>query len=119
MKHVEVSQPQVAVPDEGEAHQPLRPELMESAAINDGQSASMSTLTLSAPAPDVATTNTWMVRGEEIVLVTRPSTQLRTYSLEFAGLMKSWSGLLNQASVFDGQLRVSVVLCCFLCVDIF
>ena len=33
--------------------------------------------------------------------------------------MKSWSGLLNQASVFDGQLRVSVVLCCFLYVDFF
>ena len=36
MKHVEVSQPQVAVPDEGEAHQPLGPELMESTTIDDG-----------------------------------------------------------------------------------
>ena len=95
MEHVDVSQPQVATLDEGKAHQPLGSELTESGAIDDGQSASVSTPTMSAPAPDVATMSTQMVGEEETVPVTGPSTQLRTYSPEFAGLMKSWSGLLN------------------------
>ena len=81
--------------DEREAHQPLGLELKESTANDDEQSASVSTPTPSAPAQDVATTSTWMVGEEEAIPVTEPSTQLWMYSPEFAGLMKSWSGLLN------------------------
>jgi len=58
MEHVEVSQPQVAAPNEGEAHQPLGLELTESTTVEDGQSASVSTPTPSAPALDVAMTST-------------------------------------------------------------
>ena len=118
---MEAPQPQVAAVDDGKAHQTLGLEPAEFAATEDGQSAraSVSTPAPSAPALDVATMSTQMVGEEETVPVTGPSTQLRTYSPEFAGLMKSWSGLLNQASVFDGQLRVSPILCCFLRVDVF
>ena len=71
---MEVSEPQVATHDEGEAHQPLGPEVMEFATIDDGQSTSVSTPSLSAPAPDVATTSTRMVKEEEAIPVTGPST---------------------------------------------
>ena len=74
----------------------------------------MSTATPSALALAVAMTSTWMAKEEEVIPVTGLSTQLQAYSPEFVGLMKSWSGLLNQASVFDGQLRVCIIPCYFL-----
>ena len=63
-------------PGDGEAHQPLGSKLVESA--EDGQSAraSMSTPTLSTPAPDVATTSTRLVEDEEVIPITGLGTQL-------------------------------------------
>lgn len=93
----------MAAPNDGEAHQSLGPEQSESTIANDGQStrASVGAPTPSMPAPDVVTMSTRQVKEEETVLVTGPGTQLWTYSPEFARLMKSWSRLLNQASIFD------------------
>ena len=69
-------QPQISAPADGEAHQSLGPELMESATAEDEHSAraSMSTPILSAPAPDVATMSTRLVEEEEVASVNRPGT---------------------------------------------
>ena len=50
---------------------------------------------------------------DDVIPITGPGTQLQAYNLEFTGLMKSWSGLLDQASAFDGQLRVSKYILSF------
>ena len=65
-------------PGDGEAHQPLGPKPVESANTEDGQSAraSMSTPTLSTPAPDVAMTSTRLVEDEEVIPITGLGTQL-------------------------------------------
>ena len=54
------------------------------------------------PALEAPTTSTLQAEEDDVVPGTRPGTQLHAYNPEFAGLMKSWSELLNQASVFDG-----------------
>ena len=73
---MEAPQPQVAVANDGKAHQTLGPELAESAATKDGQSAraSVSTPTPSAPALDMAMTSTQLVKDEEVIPVTGPGT---------------------------------------------
>ena len=77
---------------------------MEAITDEDVQSARAdpSTATPSAPAPDVLTISAQQAEEDDIVPVTRLGTQLQAYSSEFTGLMRSWSGLLNQAFVFDG-----------------
>ena len=104
-----------------EAHQSLGIESMETTADEEVRRvrADPSAAAPSAPTLEVPTTSAQQAEEDDVVLVTGPGTQLQAYSLEFIRLMRSWSGLLNQASVFDRQLRVSLVLCCFLCVDIF
>ena len=118
---VEVPQPQVAATEAGEAHQPSGLEPIETTTDEDVRStrADPSAAAPSAPALDMPTTIAQHAEEDDIIPVTRPGTQLQTYSPEFVGLMRSWFRLLNQASVFDGQLRVSLVLCCFLCATIF
>ena len=78
-----------------------------------------STATPSAPTLDVLTTSAQEVEEDDIVPFTGPGTQLQAYSSEFVGLMRSWSRLLNQASVFDGQLMVSKSTLSFPAIDIF
>ena len=114
-------QPQVAVPVGDEAHQPPRPEPTEATTKEEVWSmmADPSAAAPSAIALEVTTTSTQQAEEDDIVLVTGPGTQLQAYSPEFTGLMKSWSGLLNQASIFDGQLRVSKHVLSFLAVNNF
>jgi len=109
------------VPIDDEVHHLPRSEPMEATADEDVRSAKAdpSAAVPSAPALDVPLMSAQQVEEDDIIPVIGPGTQLQAYSLKFTGLMRSWSGLLNQAFVFDGQLRVSLVLFCFLCVDIF
>ena len=74
---------------------------------------------LSTPAPEAPTTSALQVEEDDVVPITGPGTQLQAYSLEFTRLMRSWLGLLNQASVFDGQLMVSKSTLSFPAIDIF
>jgi len=114
--HVEVLQPQVAVSADGEAHQLLGPEPVESAVVEDGQSmgAIPKSFVPTPLVPSAPTTSAQPAEEEEAIPVARPSTKLQAYGPEFVELMRSWSRLLNQASIFDGQLRVSITLCHFL-----
>ena len=75
---VEAPQPEIAATVDNEADQLPRPEPTEATAGEDGQSvgASMSTATLSAPSPDVATMSTQLAKEEEVISVTGPGTQL-------------------------------------------
>ena len=104
-----------------EAHQPPGPKPTEAATDEGVQSvrADPSAAAPGALSPDVPTTSAQQAKEDDVILVIGSGTQLHAYSLEFTGLMRSWSGLLNQAYIFDGQLMVSLVLYCFLCVDIF
>ena len=76
--HVEVLQPQVAVSADGEAHQLLGPEPVESAVVEDGQSMG-AILDSSVPTPlipSALTTSAQPAEEEEAILIIRPSTQL-------------------------------------------
>lgn len=76
---------------------------MESTIVEDGQSvgASLNAPISNEPALSAPMMSTQWAEDEEVIPVTRPNTQLQGYSLEFVGLIRSWSGLLNQASIFD------------------
>jgi hypothetical protein len=78
-----------------------------------------STAALSAPAPELPMISTQQAKKDDIIPVIKPSTQLQVNNPEFVGLMKLWSGLLNQASVFNGQLRVSIYTLLYSTIDIF
>ena len=101
------------MPTGDEAHQLLGPKHMEATINDDVRSARAdpSAVVPSALALEVPTISVQQAEEDDIVLVTGLDTQLQAYSPEFAGLMKSWSELLNQASIFDGQLRVSKCRC--------
>lgn len=75
---MEAPWPEIAATADDEADPLPRPEPTEATASEDGQSAraSMSTATLSAPTLDVVTTSTRLAKGEEVVPVTGPGTQL-------------------------------------------
>ena len=89
--------------------QPPNPEPMGATSKEGVHSTSSdpSAATPSTPAPEAPITSALQVEEDDVVLITRPGTRLQAYKPEFAGLMKSWSRLLNQAFIFDLQLRVS------------
>ena len=97
------------MPVSDKIHQQPGPEPTEATAEEDVRSAraNPSAAAPSAPGPEVPTTSAQQAEEDDVVPVTGSGTQLQVYSPEFTELMKSWSRLLNQASVFDGQLRVS------------
>ena len=61
----------------------------------------------STPALEAPVISAQQAEEGDIVSVTGLGTQLQAYSSGFAGLMRSWSGLLDQDSAIDSQLRVS------------
>jgi hypothetical protein len=118
---VEASQPYVVVPIDDEAHQRQGLEPMEATTNEDVQSGRAESITaaLSAPAPELPTTSAQQAQKDDVVPIIKPGTQLHVNSLEFAGLMKSWSELLNQVVVFDGQLKASICNLLYSDIDIF
>ena len=69
---------------------------------DDPSAAASSTPTLEVPA-----TSAQQAEEGDVVLDTGPGTQLQAYILGFVGLMRSLSRPLDQASIFNSQLRLS------------
>lgn len=104
-----VEAPQLEVTWVGEEVHQLTEQKLAKATANEGAGAVVNSAMLSIPTSDMATSSSQPME-EEVDPVIGSESQLQPFNPELAGLMGFWTKLLNQASIFDGKLRVYVVL---------